>query len=132
VEEDGIADHLEVREEETVYFRVWQGVLLVSLLSIAAMAPNLVPGASAQEESGRKVQVKTEPVYPDLARRMKISGVVKVQLVVAPNGSVRETKVVGGHPLLANAVVDAVRRWRYETRPRETTESLEFRFDPNQ
>ena len=115
-----------------MYFRIWQGVLLISLLSFGAITPNLVPEASAQEESGRKVQSKTEPTYPDLARRMKISGVVKVQVVVAANGSVRETKVVGGHPLLANAVVDAVRRWRYEARPKETIESLEFRFDPNQ
>jgi len=115
-----------------VHFRVWQVVLLASLLSFAEITSCLLTEAKAQEEGSRKVQTKTAPVYPDLARRMKISGVVKVQVVVAPNGSVRDTKVVGGHPLLANAVVDAVRKWHYETRPKETTESLEFRFDPNQ
>ena len=113
-------------------FRVWRRVLVFSLLSLAVVHPGLTTIARAQEENARKVQTKVAPVYPDLARRMKIVGVVKVQVMVAPNGTVKEAKVVGGHPLLANAVVDAVRKWHYETRPKETTESVEFRFDPNQ
>lgn len=113
-------------------FRVSGRVLLVALFAFATIHPGLGPVMRAQEESGRKVQSKVEPVYPELARRMKIAGVVKVQALVAPNGTVKEAKVVGGHPLLANAVVDAVRKWHYETRPKETTESVQYRFDPNQ
>ena len=75
---------------------------------------------------------KVEPVYPELARRMGIRGVVKVQITIAPNGTVKDEKLVGGHPLLANAVLEAVKRWRYEARPQETTENLEFRFNPDQ
>jgi len=52
---------------------------------------------------------------------MSIAGVVKVQVVVAPNGSVKTTKVVGGHPLLVNAAVDAVKKWRFESAAEETT-----------
>src|SRR6266403_1718676 len=54
----------------------------------------------AQEELTRKAKSKVAPTYPELAKRMSIAGVVKVQVVVAPNGSVKTTKVVGGHPLL--------------------------------
>jgi len=115
-----------------VSFRVWRCVLLFGLLSLAVIHTGFAPVARAQEENARKVQTKVAPIYPELARRMKIVGVVKVQVMVAPNGTVKETKVVGGHPLLANAVVDAVRKWHYETRTKETTESVEFRFDPNQ
>ncbi len=103
---------------------------MVGLLAIATVIPGFSPIAHAQEENGRKVQTKVEPVYPELARRMKITGVVKVQVMVAPNGTVKDAKVVGGHPLLANAVIDAVRKWHYEARPKETTENLQFRFDP--
>lgn len=114
-------------------FRGWRRVLgLGLLLSIAEITPGFSALARAQEENARKVQTRVAPVYPELARRMKIVGVVKVQVLVAPNGAVKDTKVVGGHPLLANAVIDAVRKWHYETRPKETTENLEFRFDPNQ
>lgn len=118
-------------------FRGWQRVLVLSLLLIAVLTPGFVPRVGAQQEStredsGRKVQTKIAPVYPDLARRMKISGSVKVQLTVAPNGTVKDTTVIGGHPLLANAVIDAVRKWRFETRPQASTETKEFRFDPTQ
>jgi len=94
--------------------------------SIASM------GQSAAEhgDGGRKLKSKVVPSYPELARRMKITGVVKVQIVIAPNGTVKETKLVGGHPLLANSVLDATRKWRYEPSSQETTEDLQFRFDP--
>ena len=113
-------------------FQGWRGTLMVGLLSIATGISGFSPIVSAQEDGGRKVQTKIAPVYPELARRMKITGVVKIEVMVAPNGTVKDAKVVGGHPLLANAVMDAVRKWHYETRPKETTETLQFRFDPTQ
>ena len=85
-----------------------------------------------QEEITRKVKSKIAPVYPDLARRMSITGVVKVQITVAPNGVVKNAKLVGGHPVLANAALDAVKKWRYEAGNEETTGIVEFRFDPTQ
>jgi len=76
------------------------------------------------------VKSKVAPVYPDIARKMGIAGNVKLQLVVSPNGAVKETKVLGGHPILVNAAVDAVKKWRYETASAESTGTVEFRFDP--
>jgi TonB family protein len=90
-----------------------------------------LPGRAQQDEITRKVKTKVAPAYPELARRMAISGVVKVQVVVAPNGSVKSTKVVGGHPLLVNAAVDAVKKWRFEAASEETTGLVEFKFDPS-
>jgi TonB family protein len=85
-----------------------------------------------EQETIRKTKSKIEPMYPELARRMKISGVVKVDLIVAANGTVKDAKVVGGHPVLANAVLDAVKKWRFEPGSQETAETLQFRFDPNE
>ena len=90
-----------------------------------------LPGRAQQDEIKRKVKVRVSPTYPELARRMSISGVVKVQVVVAPNGTVKTTKIVGGHPLLVNAAVEAMKKWKYETAPEETTGIVEFKFDPN-
>jgi protein TonB len=89
-----------------------------------------VPGR-AQEELTRKVKTKVSPVYPELARRMSISGVVKVQVVIAQNGTVKSTKIVGGHPLLVNAATDAIKKWKFEPAGEETTGIVEFKFDPN-
>ncbi len=80
------------------------------------------------QETNRKVKTKVSPVYPELAKRMNITGVVKVRLTIAANGAVKDAQ----HPVLASAVLDAVRKWRFETRPDETAETVEFRFDPAQ
>jgi outer membrane biosynthesis protein TonB len=50
---------------------------------------------------------------------------------VAQNGTVKSTKVVGGHPLLVNAATDAVRKWKFEPAAEETTGIVEFKFDPS-
>ncbi len=71
-------------------------------------------------------------MYPDLARKMNITGTVKIQVVVAPNGTVKDAKVVGGHPVLAGAALDAVRKWRFEPAAVESSGVVEFKFEPHQ
>ena len=105
------------------------GAAVVALMGVIVLHP--LTGRAQQEELTRKAKTKVAPVYPELARRMSISGVVKVQVVVAPNGTVKSTKVVGGHPLLVNAATDAVKKWKFEPAADETTGIVEFKFDPN-
>jgi len=104
------------------------GAVISGVAAVCLLYPQ--PG-HAQDEISRKVKSKVAPTYPELARRMAISGVVKVQVVVAPNGSVKSTKIVGGHPLLVNAAVDAVKKWRFDAASEESTGIVEFKFDPN-
>jgi TonB family protein len=88
------------------------------------------PRALGQDDLPRKVKSRVAPVYPSLARQMNIAGTVKVQVTIAANGTVKSTKLVGGHPLLANAALDAIKKWRFDTGPEETTGVVEFKFDP--
>ena len=104
----------------------------LGLLLIGGWAAISTPQAWGQEEIGRKVKSKVSPSYPDLARRMNIVGVVKVLVTVAPNGTVKDTKLMGGHPVLANAALEAVKKWRFEAGPQDSTGIVEFRFDPAQ
>ncbi len=53
------------------------------------------------------------PAYPDLARRAGVSGKVILECVIDESGRVTDLKVVTGNPLLADAAVEAVRRWVY-------------------
>lgn len=107
-----------------------------SIHKIAAglvLAAGLTSSAAGQEEAAnRKIKSQVAPSYPELARKMNITGVVKVQIVIAPNGTVKTAKLVGGHPVLANAAMDTVKKWRYEAAKDESTTVVEFRFDPNQ
>ncbi len=77
----------------------------------------------------RKVVTQVSPVYPDLARRLNLRGVVKLIVVVAPDGKVASTEVMGGNPVLTQAAVNAVRKWRYEAGPEQTRGVVELRFD---
>jgi TonB family protein len=104
-------------------------VLLILMLTTLPGPFQAVPGYS-QEGSDRKVKSKVQPAYPEIARRMGLTGIVKIQVVVSPNGTVKETKVIGGHPILVNAAIEAVKKWKFEAASSESTGTLEFRFDP--
>jgi len=88
--------------------------------------------ATAQTEGrgGRRAIEKIAPVYPELARRSHVRGVVKLEVVVRPNGSVKSTKAVGGSPALIESATDAVRKWKFEAAPEETTEIVQLMFEP--
>jgi TonB family protein len=80
------------------------------------------------DESKRKIKTKTAPQYPELAKRMNVSGRVKLEVVIAPDGRVKTTRVVGGHPLLVQACQDAVKEWKFVPAPEESTQVVEFEF----
>ena len=116
----------------SVSFQALNRIFAVGLLLLAGWAVTGAPPAWGQEELNRKVKSKAVPSYPELAKRMSITGVVKILITVAPNGSIKDARLVGGHPVLANAALDAVKKWRFEAGPQESTGIVEFRFDPNQ
>jgi TonB family protein len=85
---------------------------------------------SFAQSSARKVKTRVEPQYPDLARKNNISGSARVELYVTPDGKVREVKVLGGNPVLVQAVVSAVTKWKYEPAAEESTVVVKFDFNP--
>ncbi len=61
---------------------------------------------------------------------MNLVGTVKIEVVVAPNGSVKGARVVGGHPVLATAALDAAKKWRFEPASAESSGVIDFKFEP--
>jgi len=104
-------------------------VLAGLTLAVSIGAP--VAGAQQPQSDDivRRAKSKAQPEYPDLARKMNIAGTVKVEVVVAPNGTVRTARVVGGHPVLAGAALDAARKWRFEPAATESTGIIDFKFE---
>jgi TonB family protein len=104
------------------------GGLLVALATCAVL---LSPPATAQkqERAERKIVNKVAPVYSELAKRMHVSGVVKVEVVVAANGTVKSTRIVGGNPVLIESATDAVRKWKFVAASGDTTEVLQLTFE---
>ncbi len=100
-------------------------LLLTVILTIAPI------GLRAQEAANRrKLLDHVAPAYPALARSMGIEGVVRVDALVGPDGSVKAIDVKGGHPLLAQAAANAVRQWRWEPLAHESHELVQVKFTP--
>lgn len=108
-------------------------MIAIGVLALIAGVTATAPSAQAQEMvGGRKVKSKGAPIYPELARKMNISGTVKVEIVIAPNGTVKSAKAIGGHPLLIDAAVDAAKKYKFEPGAEETTTQIAFDFKPTQ
>ena len=57
---------------------------------------------------------KSNPVYPAAARNIRMSGVVKVELVIDESGKVAEVQTASGPAMLQRAATDAVRKWKFK------------------
>jgi periplasmic protein TonB len=84
----------------------------------------------------RKV-VDARPIYPDIARNAHVEGTVILEAVVDTSGAVTELRVVRSIPLLDQAALEAVRRWRYTPsmyggRPVSVLLTITMRFTLNQ
>lgn len=99
----------------------WKSAIVMGLWFVPAMV-------SSQET--RRALAEPAPVYPSMARQFHLAGTVKVQVVIAPDGQIKEAKVLGGHPLLAEAALSALKKWRFAPASAETTQVLEFNFKP--
>ena len=53
-------------------------------------------------------------MYPETARKLRLRGMVSVNVVIHKDGTVTVQNVGAGHPLLAPAAVTAVQQWKYE------------------
>jgi TonB family protein len=104
-----------------MFGKVKAGWLLAAILGAALCQ------ASAGADPDRKVVSRVKPAYPELARRMNVSGTVKIEVVIAANGTVKSIKALGGHPLLIQSASEALRKWRFAPGP-ETTTIVEFQF----
>jgi TonB family protein len=98
-------------------------VLLVLSTRLVAQTPSSAPAAE------RRVTSRVEPVYPELAKKMHIRGVVRIEAIVRTNGAVKSTRVLGGNPVLVDAASDAVGKWKFEPSQNETTQVVQVSFD---
>jgi TonB family protein len=105
--------------------RIW-AALMIATFALAACV-----SMQAAEDTERHPKVMIQPEYPELARQMNMKGTVRLQLLVAADGHLKETKVLGGNPVLVQASIAAVKKWKYEPAKNESTVVVRFDFDPS-
>ncbi len=102
-------------------------LLLFSASSFAQSAPQSVTPAPDSHAAVTPMRViimgnvmsaraieRVPPIYPSLARQTHIQGTVRLHAIIATDGSMKSVEVMSGHPLLVQAALDAVRKWRYQ------------------
>jgi TonB family protein len=90
----------------------------------------------APETMEKRIVTKVEPVYPEAARKAGLQGLVVMDAVIAPDGTVKRLRPVSGPDLLAQSATAAVQSWKFEPylssgKPVEveTTIAIEFRLN---
>ena len=109
----------------------WKKLALATTALVVFSGISCFAQAGSTDESKRKIKTKIAPIYPELAKRMAVGGKVKIEVVITPDGHVKSTRVVGGHPLLVQACQDVVKEWKFVPAPEETTQVVEFEFHAN-
>lgn len=96
------------------------GGVLAGVMNTGArpIAPSAGKPGAPMRVGGRirppKVIVQTHPEYPTLARQARIQGQVQIDAILDEQGNVADMKVVSGPPLLHQAALDALKKWKYE------------------
>jgi TonB family protein len=86
-------------------------ICVMSFVS-AQVAPQRV---RVSEGVGRAFIVKkVDPVYPPLVRQARIQSTVVLQVIINKSGDVENIQLFSGHPMLAQAAIDAVKQWKYK------------------
>jgi protein TonB len=76
-------------------------------------APPAKPTPVSSGVLASKLVTRVVPQYPDIARRARISGVVRLLAVIGKDGHVQSLRVIDGHPFLREAALNAVKQWVY-------------------
>lgn len=112
---------------------VGRRIVALAALILSGLGTGRAFAAQTYETSGdeRKVLTRVDPDYPDALKKLYIGGVVRVEVVIAPNGSVKSTKLLGGSPILGQSTMKAIKQWKYAPAGADETLTVKVGFDPH-
>jgi TonB family protein len=106
----------------------WLSLALALVFASSMASPVRVSAQDSTTETVRRLKSKVLPEYPKVASQLKLQGKVRIEITISADGHVTNTKVLGGHPVLANSAVAAVKQWLFEPGAKDTTEVVEVTF----
>ena len=111
--------------------RTWVRFCLLALAMTPAALPRTILAQQVHSEGKRKMIVPIRPVLSPLARRLNLSGTVRLRVTVSPAGDAIRTEELGGSPLLVKAAADGISKAKWEAAPLQTKEIIEITFPPS-
>jgi len=117
-------------------YSLWPGfsqcALALMLSSAVLITARPLPAQTVDQIAvERKVITRVEPEYPEALKRLYIGGVVKVEAVVASNGVVESTQLIGGSPILGQSAMKAIRQWKFSPSGGKEKLVVQVAFDPH-
>ncbi len=108
-------------------------LLTLAVLAVAAFVVVKPVGSETQDPTSaeRKVVTRVEPEYPETLKRLYIGGTVRVEAVVAANGAVVSTQLLGGNPILGQSAMKAIKQWKYSPANAKGKLVVQLEFDPH-
>jgi TonB family protein len=100
-------------------------VFILRFALLAGLAAMALPALAA---GGREIRARVMPVYPEIAKRMHISGLVKIEATVDAEGKVTATKALDGNRLLSVSAEEAVKKFRFVESAGVTVEVVDMDF----
>lgn len=101
------------------------GMRLIQTAALALVVAMAIPASAADN---RMVKVRVAPVYPEIAKRMRVGGEVRLEVTVDPEGKVTDVKKLSGNGMLSAAAEDAVRKWKFDPGPDISTVEVSLNF----
>lgn len=86
-----------------------------------------------EAEAKQAAIAKSVPEYPAIARQLKLTGKVEMEVSIDTSGAVQEVKTVAGNPVLAKSCAKALNEWKFKPlmrdgKPTQAVASLSFEF----
>jgi TonB family protein len=82
------------------------------------------------QDAARKIVKKVPVQYPLVLKMRGIGGTVRLKVYIKPDGSVRDTEVLGGGAILAESAQKSVSQWKFSPGSSETIMEVSVVFDP--
>jgi len=119
------------RNTSTWSLKTVSSLFFAGLFGIIMSAGVQAQQARQVDNPERRIVNRVEPEYPETLKRLFIGGIVRIQVMVNPNGRVESAELLGGSPILGQSAIKAVKQWKYA--PSAGTEKLvvQLEFDPH-
>lgn len=101
------------------------GMRMTQTITLALMVALAIPAIAAES---RAIKSRVAPIYPELAKRMRIGGVVRLEVTVDADGRVTSVKAISGNSMLVTAAQEAVRKWKFESGSGVSTVDVSLSF----
>jgi len=109
---------------------VLAGIVVSVMILLAGSKESMVRGAANRPATGdRELITRVNPDYPNAWKNLNPGGVVRVEALVAPDGTVKATRLLDGDSILGQSAMTAIRQWKYAPAAAEQTVTLKIDFD---